>query len=113
MITKRKIKIPIFRVSLLIVVVDDMNECLQIDSKVDTASDSCVVDYNDGRVTIFVTGKDLSVVAHECLHVKNSIWYRIGYKPQADNDEVDAYLLDYIFNEVKKVIDKHNLAASY
>ena len=49
----------------------------------------------------------MSIIAHECLHVKNAVWARIGYSPQALNDEVDAYLLDYIMTEVLKVVEKH------
>ncbi len=108
MITKKTINIPIFKIKLLIVIADNIEECLQIDPHIDTDCNSCIVDYGDGRVTIFIASRDLSIVAHECLHVKNAIWERIGYNPQKDNDEVDAYLLAYIFKEVKKVIDKHN-----
>lgn len=108
MITKRKIKIPIFRVNLLIVVLDDLKEATQIDSRVKTDCDSCVVDYNNGNVTIFIKPDNICTLAHECLHVKNAVWERIGYIPQSNNDEVDAYLLDYIIKEVNKVIIKHN-----
>lgn len=113
MITKKTINIPIFRVKLLIVVADTTEECLQIDSRVDTGCDSCVIDYCDGRVAIFISSKEQAVVIHECLHVKNAVWNRIGYEPCVNNDEVDAYLIAYIYKEVKKVIDKHNLVASY
>ena len=49
----------------------------------------------------------MSIIAHECLHVKNAVWNRIGYSPNPLNDEVDAYLLDYIMTEVLKVVEKH------
>jgi hypothetical protein len=39
------------------------------------------------------------VIAHESEHIKNAIWRYIGYEPQRDNDEVDAYLLTYIYNK--------------
>ena len=45
---------------------------------------------------------------HEAEHVKNLIWEYIGYRPQADNDEVDAYLLTYIYNKITDVFYKHN-----
>jgi hypothetical protein len=35
------------------------------------------------------------------------IWQYIGYTPQRDNDEVDAYLLTYIYNKITQVFYKH------
>ena len=107
MITKKDIKIPIFRLDLKIVVVDDMKEALEISPNIDTETDSCVIDYNNGTATIIIASNDMSIIAHECLHVKNAVWTRIGYSPNPINDEVDAYLLDYIMAEVLKVVEKH------
>lgn len=107
MITKKNINIPIFRLKLKIVVVDNIEEALEIDSNIDTIADSCVIDNNNGTATIVIASNDMSVIAHECLHVKNAVWNRIGYSPNPMNDEVDAYLLDYIMTEVLKVVEKH------
>ena len=41
-------------------------------------------------------------------HVKNAIWEFIGYSPQVDNDEVDAYLLTYIYIKILEVFRKHD-----
>ena len=107
MITKKDIIIPIFRLKLKIVVVDDIKEALRIEPNIDTEADSCVIDHNNGTATIIIASNDMSIIAHECLHIKNTVWARIGYSPQALNDEVDAYLLDYIMTEVLKVVEKH------
>ena len=32
----------------------------------------------------------------------------IGYEPQRDNDEVDAFLLTYIYNKITEVFYKHD-----
>lgn len=47
----------------------------------------------------------------ELSYVKNAIWRFIGYEPQRDNDEVDAYLLTYIYNKITDVFYKHDRAA--
>ena len=107
MITKKDIIIPIFRLKIKIVVVDDIKEALRIEPNIDTEADSCVIDHNNGTATIIIASNNMSVIAHECLHVKNAVWNRIGYSPQVLNDEVDAYLLDYIMAEVLKVVEKH------
>ena len=106
MITKKNINIPIFRLKLKIVVVDDIEEALEINPNIDTEADSLVIDHNNGT-TIIIASNDMSIIAHECLHVKNAVWNRIGYSPNPVNDEVDAYLLDYIMAEVLKVVEKH------
>lgn len=48
-----------------------------------------------------------SSIVHEAEHIKNHIWQYIGYTPQRDNDEVDAYLLTYIYNKITQVFYKH------
>ena len=78
MITKKNINIPIFRLKLKIVVVDDIEEALEINPNIDTIADSCVIDNNNGTATIVIASNDMSVIAHECLHVKNAVWNRIG-----------------------------------
>ena len=107
MITKKNINIPIFRLKLKIVVVDDIEEALEIDTNINTEADSLVIDHNNGTATIVISSNDISSIAPECLHVKNAVWNRIGYSPNPVNDEVDAYLLDYIMTEVLKVVEKH------
>ena len=107
MITKKVINIPIFRLKLKIIIVDEIKEALGIEPNIDTEADSCVIDHNNGTATIIIASNDMSIIAHECLHIKNIVWNRIGYSPQALNDEVDAYLLDYIITEVLKVVEKH------
>ena len=47
----------------------------------------------------------------EAEHIKNSIWRYIGYTPQEDNDEVDAYLITYIYDKITSVFYKHDRAA--
>lgn len=107
MITKKVINIPIFRLKLKIIIVDELKEALGIEPNIDTEADSCAIDHNNGTATIIIASNDMSIIAHECLHIKNIVWNRIGYSPQALNDEVDAYLLDYIMAEVLKVVEKH------
>lgn len=46
MITKKVINIPIFRLKLKIVVVDDIKEALEVDPNISTEADSCVIDHN-------------------------------------------------------------------
>lgn len=36
------------------------------------------------------------------------MWEWIGYRPMADNDEVDAYVVTYIYEKIVDVFYKHN-----
>lgn len=50
-----------------------------------------------GASLVAVNSRRGSSIVHEAEHIKNHIWQYIGYTPQRDNDEVDAYLLTYIY----------------
>jgi hypothetical protein len=44
----------------------------------------------------------IGTIAHEAFHITNSIFRRINIKPDANNDEAQAYLLTWIVEEVYK-----------
>jgi len=44
------------------------------------------------------------VIAHEAYHIMNIMYGAIGYRPDRDNDEAAAYFLNWIVDEVHKVI---------
>ena len=53
-----------------------------------------------GASLVAVNSRRGSSIVHEAEHIKNHIWQYIGYTPQRDNDEVDAYLLTYIYDKI-------------
>ena len=112
MITQKKIIIPIFNYKLTIVIFDKWEECdkfLPADEMETEASAITISNY--GASLVAVNAKRGSSIAHESEHIKNAIWRYIGYEPQRDNDEVDAYLLTYIYNKITDVFYKHDKAA--
>lgn len=60
-----------------------------------------------GASLVAVNSRRGSSIVHEAEHIKNHIWQYIGYTPQRDNDEVDAYLLTYIYDKITQVFYKH------
>jgi hypothetical protein len=50
-------------------------------------------------IIVSETARPASIV-HECTHAANLVLGRIGHKFSYDNDEVQAYLLGYIFDKV-------------
>lgn len=46
------------------------------------------------------------VVVHECVHISNFVHRLIGANTSVKNDEVQAYLTQYIYKKVKKILCK-------
>jgi hypothetical protein len=106
MITKKKMIIPIFDYRLTVIIFDKWEEVSYLfdggpEPKAITAS-------GHGVSMVAVNSKRGSSIIHEAEHVKNALWRYIGYTPMRDNDEVDAYLLTYIYNKITDVFYKHN-----
>lgn len=58
------------------------------------------ISMDSGRYYIFIQLKDIEDIpslAHECFHASNYIMNRKGIRPDADNDEAQAYLIEWIF----------------
>ena len=111
MLTKRRIKIPIFNYLMLVDVFDkweDLRDNIPDDMYKLPNCNGITIDY-DTHCIVCVPSKTTygATLVHESGHVKNLVWKYIGYTPQRDNDEVDQYLHTYIFEEIEKVIKKH------
>lgn len=104
MITKRSVKIPIFNYKINIIVYDNNEDVSDTyDSK---GSRGFVLDYGTYS-TVGIKYPNEHSIIHESEHLKNSIWEYIGYTPQRGNDEVDAYLITYIYIKILEVYRKH------
>lgn len=113
MITQKKIIIPIFNYKLTIVIFDkwkELNEFLPSEEMSNEAKAITIDQY--GVSLVAVNFRSGSSIAHEAVHIKNAIWRYIGYEPQRDNDEVDAYLVTYIYSKIMEVYYKHDKAAN-
>ena len=65
-----------------------------------------------GVSLVAINSKKGDSIIHEAEHIKNAIWSYIGYSPQRDNDEVDAYLIAYIYKRIIEVYSKHDKSCS-
>ena len=61
--------------------------------------------HGHAEVVIRETSSYASIV-HECLHLKDLILSFFGIKPDYGNDELDAYLLAHLFQNVKDFKEK-------
>lgn len=94
MITQKKIIVPIFDYKLTIVIFDKWEELDRFLPKEEMKQEANAITISQyGASLVAVNSKRGSSIVHEAEHIKNNIWNYIGYIPQRDNDEVDAYLL--------------------
>ena len=52
----------------------------------------------------------MGIIVHEAVHVKNMIYQKIGYRPKTNNDEAEAYfmewIVDFIYNNYTKFTEQ-------
>lgn len=106
MVTQKRLTIPIFEYRLTVLVFDDWREVKHIFNE--EYEPRAIVRSSLGSSVVAINSKKGSSIVHESEHIKNLIWDYIGYTPQRDNDEVDAYLINYIYNKIMCVYIKHN-----
>lgn len=51
---------------------------------------------------IWTLKSDAATIAHECVHAANVLLMARGWKPQLDNDEPQAYLVEALMREALK-----------
>lgn len=108
MITQKKMIVPIFDYKLTIVIFDKWEELDRFLPKEEMEQEAKAITISQyGASLVAVNSKRGSSIVHEAEHIKNYI----GYTPQRDNDEVDAYLLTYIYNKITDVFYKHDKVA--
>jgi hypothetical protein len=111
-----RIVVPIFNVPVFIHLCDDVNEFLKQrghETKPDKIVPACTFyeydKYGDIRFfsvfdRYYMGGYSLLIV-HETVHLVNMIFQYAGIKPDLDNDELQAYLTEFIFGKIQKYIN--------
>lgn len=108
MITKKNIIVPIFDYKLTVIIFDDWVELRNYLPEEDFMEESKAITISvHGASLVAINSKRGSSIVHEAEHIKNHIWHFIGYRPQRDNDEVDAYVITYLYNKIVDVYYKH------
>jgi hypothetical protein len=111
MLTKRRVKIPIFNYLMFVYVFDeweDLKDNIPHELYSIPNANGITIEYDSYCVVCVPSHtKHKSTIVHESGHVKNLVWKYIGYTPQRDNDEVDRYLQAYIFEAIEKIISKY------
>lgn len=107
---KQTIDIPIYCGKLTMVFDKDLSF---VEKKYKTASleDFGAVTFKDEKkyrhyVAAFTDAKHLSNIAHETIHIKNLIFLDCAMELDRHNDEPEAYLTGWLFDEIYKFLNQ-------
>lgn len=109
MITEKSFIVPIYDFKVDVAVFDNLDEAAEkYPEFMQDGTKACTVEYlGYSKAKLIVPSYKYSSVVHELEHAKNFIWKSKGYRPDESNDEVDAYLIEYLYDKVDKIIRKH------
>ena len=100
------IKVPIFNYTIKLYIGDTDKVAVKYNCGDVSDYDAFVFRAIDKRkysyIAIFREGLKTSILVHEATHLANMILTDIGHKIDGDNDEVQAYLLQWIFEQISK-----------
>jgi hypothetical protein len=107
---KKTIKIQIYHCWLTIIVAENFDYVEKKYNTVPLGEYGAVTLKDLDQYRHFVmafTDKDhLSNIAHEIVHLKNYIYSEVNAKLDTDNDEPEAYLTGYLFDEIYNFLHK-------
>lgn len=108
MILKRNIKVPIFNYTIQVIVFNDYNEARANKLLYSENSLAETQEYlHQGHCKVVIPYNDLSSIVHEICHIINCIWRQIDYEPPRDNDEISAYLMEWLLQKINAIIDTY------
>lgn len=87
-------KVPIFNVWITVFIGQDKE-----------GIEAYVINKDNFLHVVFRKGVGDSIIVHEVVHLVNHIFMIVGQKGDSDNDELQAYLTQYLFNKIKKILN--------
>lgn len=109
---KKKIKVDVYDTSVTVCIANnvlDAAKALKINlSKYDGAEKwgGCYENQNGFRFLLLPKHASIGDVAHECFHATCDILYSRDIKMKGSTEEVFAYLLGYLVDQVIKICEK-------
>lgn len=109
MLTEKSFIVPIWDFKVEVTVFDSIKEARdKYPEYMSDGTKACTLEWpNNPKCKIIVPSYDYRSVIHELEHAKNLIWKAKGYKVDVSNDEPDAYLIEYLYDKVDKIIRNH------
>ncbi len=106
---KKTIRIPIYECDLTIILDKDLSY-VEKKYNLEPIKGRAVTITNPNIprqvIVAFVDKKYVSSIAHEVVHIKNYIYLWCGAELDRENDECEAYLSGYLFEQIYEFINK-------
>lgn len=67
-------------------------------------AEAYVINKDNFLHVVFKKDVDDGIIVHEVVHLVNEIFMIVGQKGDSDNDELQAYLTQYLFKKIKKIL---------
>lgn len=110
MIHSKKITIPLYFIDLRIIFANNLSEIQEKYNFTDLSKYSAITFENENseynECIVAFSEYDLSVIAHEIVHIKNYVFRETSMKLCKDNDEAEAYLTGYLFKQIEQFLIK-------
>lgn len=102
---KINITVPLYKQKITVIVTENLNKALKKE-KIPFNFDANLygaLTYTENTDSIYLfVGKDIdvSLIAHEAVHIVNEIFKRVRIVPDLDSDEPQAYLMGWLVGEL-------------
>ena len=105
----KKIEVPIYNCDLTIILTKDLNEVVKKYKLPGNWGEFGALTFEDKSkyrdyVVAFTDANHLSNIAHEIVHIKNYIFLGINAKVDLRNDEPEAYLIGWLFDQINNFL---------
>lgn len=107
MVTKGVVRVELFNYVIRINIFDEWDEVKQYYSNDKKDEREGFVLLSDTNCILFINSDCFSNMIHEIVHIKNIIFQSMGHIIDYDNDEVEAYLSQYLYKKIFNIFDKH------
>lgn len=110
MVTNKKIQVPIYNFTIYVTIFDEWEEITKYyigNKEVEREGFLLINNIDRNILKLYINSSCPSCIIHEIIHIKNIICDIIDYKPNSENDEPEAYLVQYLYDKIIKVYHKH------
>ena len=102
---QKTIDIPIYECSLTIIIDKNFDYALKKYNLTGNYDNYGALTFGNNSnhkhyVVVFTDANHLSTIVHEIVHIKNHIFIDIGATLDLDNDEPEAYLSGWLFDQI-------------
>ena len=104
---KRKLNIPIFDLTLNIIVTDSIKDYADKHNIEFTTNDAEAITYTlRNEFNVLFVSTELDVIVHEVVHIKNIVFDHVHIKLDTGNDEFEAYFTGWLVKQIHGIINR-------